>query len=99
MKIPADLNLMRITGGILALPFVRAPRGFEGQPIQIEGDHQWYFARQGYRVERCPENHAFREGCAKCEPFHGAVAVISPIRQAEKTMLIRLTPKERLRDA
>lgn len=75
MRVPADLNLVRVTGlGISYTP----PKGFSRGWVQLEGDHQKYLVRVGYRLARCPSGHSFREGCATCAPYHGAVAVFTP---------------------
>lgn len=72
MRIPSEVNLVRITGlGIT----VAAPSGFR-RVGQLPGDQQKYFVRKGYRIQRCPGAHGYAEGCAQCLPFHGAVAVL-----------------------
>lgn len=81
MRIPPELNLVRLRGLALATP----PRGFKRAP-DLPGDHQHYAVRDGYRLDPCPTGHGFNRGCAKCVPFHGAVAieteVTTPARSA-----------------
>ena len=70
-RIPPELNLVRITG---LLGPARTPKGFHREH-QLPGDHQKYFARDGYRLEPCPAGHGFETGCKRCLPYHGAIAV------------------------
>lgn len=78
MKVPADLNLVRIQG--LALSS-RLPRGFT-RVDDLPGDVQHYAVRAGYRIEACPgvihKRGGFSVGCDRCLPFHGAIAVKIP---------------------
>jgi hypothetical protein len=69
--VPADLNLVRITGLYLG----GAPNGFDTEHQRLDGDWQKYFVRKGWRIERCPVAHPFSTGCSTCDPYHGAIAV------------------------
>lgn len=73
MKVPAGLNLVRLTG---LLGPARLPAGFvRSEPLS--GDHQRYAVREGFLLDRCPnvEKHGFYAGCPTCDPYHGAIAV------------------------
>lgn len=69
--VPADLNLVRITGLYLG----GAPNGFDPEHQRLDGDWQKYFARKGWGIARCPVAHPFSVGCSTCDPYHGAIAV------------------------
>jgi hypothetical protein len=72
VRVSTEMNLVRVGGlGISYTP----PKGFERSYVQLEGDHQKYLPRKGYKIERCPGGHRFYSGCPQCLPYHGAVAV------------------------
>jgi len=75
-RIPTGLNIVRFTG-FGGGAFVRTPKGFERADV-LEGDHQHYAVRKGFRLARCPGAHGFDRGCERCLPYHGAIA--QPIR-------------------
>lgn len=75
MKVPDDLNLIRIRG--IGLNY-KLPKGFK-RVDNLDGDSNKYAVRDGYRLQACPgvihRRGGFSVGCERCEPFHGAVAV------------------------
>ena len=74
-KVPSHMNLVRVTGlGISYTNLKGFSRGWE----KLEGDHQKYLVRIGYKLARCPGDHGFNIGCATCLPYHGAVAIFTP---------------------
>ena len=74
VKVPPDMNLVRVTGLGVGYP---VPKGFESEWVRLDGDHQKYLPRKGYRIAPCPNvgTHGFNAGCPTCEPYHGAIAV------------------------